>query len=118
MHLLIHYSQHFQKIRKESRTSAGNSNGDSPSPIKRANTNGVPKSTPRKNSQASSKAQRSSFAQSYDDEDDEEEMSTPLKRKRTVKKEEGKENGDEQSAYLFKMEDVGPNGVIDLERDE
>jgi hypothetical protein len=38
-----------------------------------------------------------------------------LKRKRTAKKEEGKENADEQSAYLFKMEH---GAVIDLENDE
>jgi hypothetical protein len=113
IHLLIHHSQHFQKIRKESRTSGGNANGDSPSPNKRANTNGVHKSTPRK----SSKVQHGSFAQSQDDDDDEE-MITPLKRKRTVKKEEGKENGGEPSAYLFKMENAGPDGVIDLETDQ
>lgn len=34
-----------------------------------------------------------------------------------MKKEEGKENGEEQSAYLFKMEQ-GENAVIDLENDE
>ena len=50
--------------------------------------------------------------------DDDEEELTPAKRKKTVKveKEEGKENGEEQSAYLFKME-TGENGVIDLEND-
>lgn len=41
-----------------------------------------------------------------------------MKRKRTVKKEEGKENGEEQSAYMFKIENVGRGGVIDLENDE
>jgi hypothetical protein len=45
-------------------------------------------------------------------------MQTPLKRKRTVKKEEGKENGEEQSAYMFKIENMGGDGVIDLENDE
>jgi hypothetical protein len=45
-----------------------------------------------------------------------EEELTPAKRKKTLKKEEGKENGEEQSAYLFKMEQ-DENGVIDLEND-
>jgi hypothetical protein len=105
-----HHSQHFQKIRKESRNSPGG--GESVSPNKRANTNGVHKSTPRKGSKV-----HGSFEQSVNEEDDEEEFNTsPLKRKRAMKKEEGKENGEEQSVYLFKMEHGGD--VIDLENDE
>ncbi len=103
----MHHSQHFQKIRKESRTG-----GNSSSPAKRTS-NGVNKSmtTPRK----SSKAHGASSFDSINDDDDEEEL-TPAKRKKMVKKEEGKENGEEQSAYLFKMEQE-ENGVIDLEND-
>ncbi|PMD56276.1 uncharacterized protein K444DRAFT_616084 [Hyaloscypha bicolor E] len=100
--------QHFQKIRKESRNSAGG--GDSSSPNKRANTNGVHKSTPRKGSKA-----HGSFEQSANDDDDEEDLNTPPSKRKRTKKEEGKENADEQSAYLFKVEH---GAVIDLENND
>jgi hypothetical protein len=89
--ILISHSQHYQKLRKESRAANGTPAKATPTPRKRA----------RK--------------QNGDDDD---ETPTPSKRKRTVKKEEGQEN--RQSATLFKMEDLSgnDNGYVDLENDE
>ncbi|KAG0647813.1 hypothetical protein D0Z07_6040 [Hyphodiscus hymeniophilus] len=110
--------QHFQKIRKESRSS----NPGGPSPVRpgpivpktRApkGTNSA-KSTPRKGkSMTDSFATTNGSSNSFDDDDDD--MITPSKRKRTVKEEFGV-----QSAPLFKIEGQGvETKPIDLDQDE
>jgi hypothetical protein len=101
--ILISHSQHYQKLRKESRAANGGASNGTPS-----SANGTPaKATPTPRKRARK--------QNGDGDD---ETPTPSKRKRTVKKEEGQEN--RQSATLFKMEDLSgnDNGYVDLENDE
>jgi hypothetical protein len=107
--ILISHRQHYQKLRKESRTANGGASNGTPS-----SANGTPaKATPTLRKRA-----RKHYGEDDDDDDDDEEPPTPSKRKRAVKKEEGQENG--QSATLFKMEDLSgnSNGYVDLENDE
>jgi hypothetical protein len=99
-------SQHFQKIRKESR------NGSSDSA----------QSTPNKPRTSNGTAQKRSKGFTYEDGEtaDDEEILTPAKRAKVKAeskiKPEGQENG--QSAELFKIEDLAGQNVIDLEQDE
>jgi hypothetical protein len=107
--ILILPSQHYQKLRKESRSANGGASNGTPS-----SANGTPaKATPT----LRKRARKQNYNEDNEDDDDEE-FPTPSKRKRTVKKEEGQEN--RQSATLFKMEDLSGNGngYVDLENDE
>jgi hypothetical protein len=118
--------QHYQKIRKESKTGSTSSS----SPKKSTSI----KSTPRKGSSDKSTNASfttngtSSFGHGHDDDDEEELNNTPMKRKRTngVKnevKQQGQENSygyyGGQTGSQFKIEDVsGAMPVVDLEHDE
>jgi hypothetical protein len=104
-------SQHFQKIRKDSKTSNSVNYSSSASPIRTK----TPKPrTPRKPKDKAA-TPTSSFATTvgYGDDDEDMENFTPAKRKRLDKPK--KEEMFEQSAPLFKEEF---EGAIDLERDE
>lgn len=106
-HRLTHHSQHFQKIRKESKTGRGSS-GISTPPKQASKANGT--STTASGNKRKSTSKSTSFAStngfSQGGEDDDEEIDTPSKKRKVnangIKKEEY--DGYGQEMPVFKTE--------------
>lgn len=110
---IIFPSQHFQKIRRESKSGAGGDDDDEDPQPKAGASKAASKPAPRKRA---AKAQESFAAGSMNGEDDEEDMGKPAKRQRKVKPEGS--GGEQQTAPVFKKESGSGNGLVDLENDE
>lgn len=110
--LIRSHRQHYQKMRREAKSGASNSDAGISTPSKA-------KATPSKGTPSKRKGKISS-----DNGDDEENLSaTPSKRKKSVKT-EGTEKSEEysngfagQTATQFKMEFQNGNGTVDLSDD-
>ena len=104
---LITCSQHYQKLRRESKPGSSSTTS---TPRKRS----TPNSSSFK-STASSSTKNSTSTENTSYSDDDEDIPTPSKKLKSVKKGVKKEKDLEDiPAYRFKVED----GVQDLERDE